>query len=259
VVRAVLGDITARRNAEDELEQSRAHLQEAQTLEAVGRLAGGVAHNFNNLLQALLSLSALLRLHSTTHESLRIIDQIDLLFARGADLAQQLFYLQSHGGRIDVESAAGKGNLFRVFLPTSMPPSPVSVSETADTELIRGHGEQILLVEDEDVTRESLAELLELLGYSVRTARSGEEVLDLAPGLAPDLLLSDVLLPGIPGTVLAERLHARWSGMRVILMSGYTSDIVVPRGAVGEPVRFVRKPFEMAVLSRELRAALDSR
>ncbi|HSG66759.1 MAG TPA: PAS domain S-box protein, partial [Gammaproteobacteria bacterium] len=90
VVRAVMADITARRNAEEELEQSRARLQDAQTLEAVGRLAGGVAHNFNNLLQTLMSLSALLRLHSTTHEALRIVDQMDLLFARGADLAQQL-------------------------------------------------------------------------------------------------------------------------------------------------------------------------
>lgn len=388
VVRAVLGDITARRNAEDALEQSRARLQEAQTLEAVGRLAGGVAHNFSNVLQAISSLSSTLGLLSNTPESSKIVEQIDAMVRRGAALAQQLLYLspdhpaaratvdlgslvesatmplrarppknltiavesggardplwvegdegqleqvvmtlalnaldamptggnlsiraferpgavvlevqdsgpaidettrkhlfepflrtdeargitirrlavahgivQSHGGRIDVESAAGRGNLFRVFLPAAVPPSPDSASETAGAELIRGRGEQILLVEDEDATRESLAELLVLLGYSVLSARSGEEALDLPPGEAPDLLLSDVLLPGIHGTVLAERLHARWPGMRVILMSGYTSNIVVPRSAAGETVRFVRKPFEMAALSRELRVALDS-
>jgi two-component system, cell cycle sensor histidine kinase and response regulator CckA len=388
VVRAVVGDITARRKAEEELKQSQARLREAQTLEAVGRLAGGVAHNFNNLLQALLSLSALLRLHSTTPESSRIVDQIDLLLARGASLAQQLLYLspdqpvtrtaidlrslvesatatlrvrlpknvllaveadgaagslqvegdagqleqvvmtlalnaldampsggtlsirvfdrpgfvvlefedsgpgideatrkhlfepfirtsetrgvtvrglavahgivQSHGGRIDVHGTGGKGNRFRVLLPAAEAPSSVVAGEAAGRELIQGRGERILLVEDEEATREALAEILGLLGYSVRSVGSGQEALDLAPLPVPDLLISDVLLPGIHGPALAERLQELWPGMKVILMSGYTSDVVVPRSAAGEPVRFLRKPFSMAALSRELHAALDS-
>lgn len=387
VSRVVINDITARKSAEDELEQGRTRLTEAQKLEAVGRLAGGVAHNFNNILQALSSLSALLALRSGAPEVTRPVEQIDAQIKRGAALARQLLIfspdhpvtripvdfrrlidsmtptlraalpenvrlsvalgddasplwvdgdatgleqvvtnlvqnardamptrgtlsirtfardgfvvlevedtgrgideatrehlfeplfatreakgasvrglafaygvVQRHGGRIEVESAVGRGSLLRVLLPAAAPSSVVLPQESASGEMAPGRGERILVVEDEEATREVLTDLLGLLGYEVVAADRGEDALALPDLPAPDLLLSDVLLPGIPGPALADRLKKRWPGLRVILMSGYTSDIAVPRDAAGRPVRFLQKPFAMARLSRELRAALD--
>ena len=386
VWRTVISDITARKRAEAELAQS-PRLLEAQTLEAVARLAGGVAHNSNNILQALTSLSALLRLSSSAAETSRIAGEIDAQIARGAGLAKQLLslspdhpvagtpidlralleaatpplramlpesvrlkleiggtseplwlegdagqleqivmilafnaidampaggtlsirahaganvvelevedtgrdvaettrkhlfepflttkeaksasvrglaiayrFVQNHGGRIDVESGTGNGTLLRVVFPAADVSSTVSAAAETGNELIPGQGEQILVVEDEEATRHGLAALLGMLGYSVRTSQSGEDALALPAMPAPDLLLTDVLLPGITGPVLSERLRERWPRLKVVMMSGYTSDIALPRSATGKPARFLQKPFEMARLSRELRAALE--
>ncbi|MGK2857827.1 MAG: hybrid sensor histidine kinase/response regulator [Thermoanaerobaculia bacterium] len=387
VWRTMISDITGRKRAEEELAQSQSRLLEAQTLEAVARLAGGVAHNFNNILQALTSLSALLRLSASAAETSRIVGEVDAQVARGAGLAKQLLslspdhpvagvpidlralleaatpplramlpdsvrlsletgdaskplwmegdagqieqivmnlvfnaieampaggtlsirahsgagvvelevedtgrvidgmtrkhlfepflttkeaksasvrglaiayrFVQSHGGRIDVESGVGNGTLLRVVFPAADAPSALSAEAETGTELVPGEGEQILVVEDEDATRDGLSTLLGMLGYSVRTSQSGEAALALPAMPAPDLLLTDVLLPGITGPVLAEQLRQRWPRLKVILMSGYTSDIALPRGVTGKPVRFLQKPFEMARLSREVRAALE--
>ncbi|OYV97956.1 MAG: hypothetical protein B7X11_06190, partial [Acidobacteria bacterium 37-65-4] len=119
-----------------------------------------------------------------------------------------------------------------------------------------GHGERILVVEDEVAAREGLKEILGMLGYDVVAVGSGEEagLLPARPGF--DLLLTDLMLPGISGMDLRSGLRDRWPDLAVILMSGYPQDEALRDQVHSGDVRFLQKPFAIAQLTRELHAAL---
>jgi DNA-binding response OmpR family regulator len=96
-----------------------------------------------------------------------------------------------------------------------------------------------------------------MLAYDVVAVGSGEEagLLPHDPGF--DVLLTDMMLPGCAGSDLARGLLERWPTLKVILMSGYTEDEAVRRGALAGRLRFLQKPFDMATLAREIRGALE--
>ena len=162
------------------------------------------------------------------------------------------------GGRVEVESAVGEGSTFRVRLPRAAAGGVAAAKgvEPPVAELAPGAGERILIVEDEDATRDGLQQILGNLGYEVTAVTSGSEALELTADRPFDLLLTDLMLPGVMGHVLAKELLARWPTLKIILMSGYSEDEAVRRAVTAGAVRFLQKPFDMATLARAVRAEL---
>ncbi len=176
----------------------------------------------------------------------------------GLGLAVVHGIVAQHSGEVQVRSRLGKGTRVRVSLPFQDGDAGLPEGDTLYPEGVpRGGGERVLLVEDEEATRAGLAEILDFLGYTVVPADSGETAWAVAGDQAFQVLLSDVMLPGISGAQLAERLRERWPDVRVILMSGYTEDQVVRDDVSGGRQRFLQKPFTISMLAHEVRAALD--
>ena len=119
--------------------------------------------------------------------------------------------------------------------------------------------EAILLVEDQDQVREAVRTILERLGYDVEAVPSAAAALVwVEGGAAADLMLTDVVLPGMNGVALAEQVAARRPGLRVLFMSAYTNEESVPdRSLNGSPCAFIPKPFSLEVLARAVRDLLD--
>ena len=182
---------------------------------------------------------------------------------KGTGLGLSVVYgiVTQHGGRIDVDSKVEHGSGFSVSLATAQPGG--SAEPVRSPALLReppgGAGERVLIVEDEDAAREGLHEILSALGYDVTALGSGEAALALPTEPPFDILLTDLILPGIPGTDLARHLKRRWNRVAVVLMSGYTEDEAFRRSTVESKVHFLQKPFDMAALAVELRAALADR
>ncbi|MFZ5788626.1 MAG: response regulator [Acidobacteriota bacterium] len=165
--------------------------------------------------------------------------------------------VSSYGGRVEVESSEGEGALFRVVLPlgAGLPVEPPPAANVFER-LPRGGGRRILVVEDEEGARLGLCEMLRALEYEVVEAADGEAAQATPETSRPAMLLTDVMLPGITGVELAERLQERWPELRVILMSGYTEDERIRERLTGRLVRFLAKPFDVATLARELHDAV---
>ncbi len=374
----------ARRRAHEALVRSQGQLVQAQKMEAVGRLAGGVAHDFNNVLQVLLSNVETLGLDAAPATVAGAVREMEGQIRRGADMTKQLLLfsrrqqaervrldlgelatatgvllrrlipknvrltvetasapiwvdvaavqlqqvlmnlavnandampdggtltirvytepgaavaevidtgdgmdaaarehlfdpffttkqagdgsglglavvhgiIDEHGGRIEVESVPGEGSRFRVILP-AMPPPPGEAPEAAGAvALPRGHGERILVVDDEEGARNGLSRLLTMLGYEVSGVATGEEAGALPVEPVPDLLLTDLTLPGIGGAALAVGLRDRWPDMKVVLMSGYARAEMLRGSAGAGDACLLQKPFDAATLARAVESSL---
>jgi signal transduction histidine kinase len=168
----------------------------------------------------------------------------------GLGLAVVYGISKESGGHVALYAEPGRGTTARVRLPLAG--RPADVPAASPQALPEGRGELVLVVEDSAPLRQLTRRVLEDAGYRVAEAESGSEALADGP---PDLLLTDVVMPGMSGRELAEAIWARAPGLPVVLMSGYTDDVVVRDGLPG--ARFLEKPFTRAQLLCCVRAALD--
>ncbi len=177
----------------------------------------------------------------------------------GLGLAMVFGAIKQHGGFIKVRSAPGQGTTFELHLPRisahRVQPEPTPSS----TELARGK-ESIVLVEDEPTVRDVVAATLKMLGYRTHVFGTGEDALAALPSIGElDLLITDVILPGVNGSVLAERFREQRPSLRVLFTSGYTDDAIAQHGVLQEGVRYLAKPFGPQALAAKVRAVLDEK
>lgn len=176
----------------------------------------------------------------------------------GLGLATVYGIVRQHQGWVDVESVTGQGTTFRVYLPSTAATEP-AVPDSSLAPLPRGT-ESILVVEDDASLLRTASYLLRTCGYRVRTARNGPEALQQWQDAAGqvDLLFTDVVMPGgLSGIDLAESLRRSKPGLRVVMASGYSPDLVNAGGRPAAGTVFLAKPYTPPALADIIRACLD--
>jgi len=166
--------------------------------------------------------------------------------------------VKQSGGYIDLTSSPGNGATFSIYLPRVDQAAEVEKHGTEQPAQLRG-AETILLVEDEDTLRALVRHLLEEYGYHVLEACDGSEALRISEQTSGNihLLLTDVVMPGISGRVLADQMKQKRTDMKVVFMSGYTGQRVGEKDILEPGSLFLQKPFTRENLARKIREALD--
>lgn len=176
----------------------------------------------------------------------------------GIGLSTVYGIVRQSGGAITVDSPPGRGATFRIYLPRCHE-IPASESATDEEPAAAGGTETILLVEDNDELRIASRSVLESMGYQVLTAADGREALQVfRQDGRVDLLISDVVMPGMSGKELLDRIQETHPDVRVLFVSGYTDNVILRHGIQEGEVHFLEKPFSSERLAVKIREILRS-
>lgn len=182
---------------------------------------------------------------------------------KGTGLGLSTVYgiIKQSGGNIWATSELGQGSTFTIYLPKDTSPLPKKYKpKPAQPPLPIKGTETILLVEDESAVRTMLRQTLESNGYKVLEAPDGQEALNICQNYQGPihLLLTDVIMPGMNGRELSNTLSRRFPKMKVLFMSGYPDNSIVPHGALEPHTMFLQKPFTLSTLEIKVREILDN-
>ena len=180
---------------------------------------------------------------------------------RGTGLGLATIYgiVKQNNGFIDVHSEPGRGSTFKIHLPRLFAEDEAAEDAPGKTTVASGD-ETILLVEDEPAILRMARTMLERRGYSVLSAPTPAEALEMAKNHSGtiDLLMTDVVMPEMNGRDLAEKIASLHPGIKRLFMSGYTADIIARQGVLDDGLAFIQKPFSMKALGDKLREILDA-
>jgi CheY-like chemotaxis protein len=175
----------------------------------------------------------------------------------GLGLATVYGIVQQNGGAVEVQSKVGHGTTFYIYLPVAADFGKPAAPRPA---MVSGGSETVLLVEDDDRVRGLVSTMLKKHGYVVLIASQADQALEIAARHHGriHLLLTDVIMPGISGRVLAERLMVTRPDTRVLYMSGYSDDAILRHGVKSAGTLFVQKPFSIEALAEKVRETLNA-
>lgn len=165
---------------------------------------------------------------------------------------------QNHGF-VNMYSEPGRGTTVKIYLPRHEGEAE-GKGEAIESEIPRGHGETVLIVEDEKTVLELGKQMLEQLGYTVMATQSPVEAVGMVREHTGDihLLMTDVVMPRMSGKELAEEIQKIRPDIKTLFMSGYTANAIAHQGVLDEGVHFIQKPFGMESLARKVREVLNA-
>lgn len=179
---------------------------------------------------------------------------------KGTGLGLSTVYgiVKQNNGFINIYSEPGKGTSVKIYLPRQKG-NPVKIEQDVTEEIPRGCGETILIVEDDPSILQLVQKILVGLGYRVLTADRPEKAMGLAEKHADKLhlLVTDVIMPGMNGLELRNRLQSNDPDLKCLFMSGYTADTIAHHGVLDEGVFFIQKPFSKKNIAKMVRKVLD--
>ncbi len=179
---------------------------------------------------------------------------------RGTGLGLSTVYgiVKQNRGHIWVYSEENKGTTFKIYFPAFEMNAGV---EQADDDFEPGltGTETILMAEDDDILREMVKKMMEKAGYRVITAVNGEDAMNSVRNFndSIDLLITDIVMPGMNGRDLAEQMQKEIPGLKVLYMSGYTANVIAHHGILDKDLNFIQKPFNYEDMAYKIREVLD--
>jgi len=175
----------------------------------------------------------------------------------GLGLATVYGIVTQNGGFVDVCSEVGQGTSFMIYLPRLKEDNPEVPQPEAESPTGSG---TVLVVEDDGMLLSMATQMLEKMGYDVVQAKTPQLALGICQDrtVCLDLVLTDVVMPGMNGREMARQIASLRPGLKVLFMSGYSSEIVAKRGIMEKGMHFIQKPFDMYVLHQKIQETLEA-